>query len=295
MVRKKTVCGIIFDVINVAFLTLFAVVCLYPFLYVIFASFSDSQLLELHRGALFKPLGFSTASYKAVFENDDILTGYINTLFYVVVGTSLNLLMTSLGAYVLAKKDFLWNKILLPMVLVTMFFSGGLIPSFLLVKTIGIYDTRWAVILPTLISTWNLFIMRTNFAAIPQSLEESAQIDGANQILVLFKIVLPLSMPVISVMILYYGVAHWNAWFGAMIYLRDRSKYPLQLMLREILISNSTENMTAGMDLGSADTQRVSETVKYATIIVSTLPILLLYPFLQKYFVKGVMVGAVKG
>lgn len=295
MVRKKSFGSVSFDIFNVLFLCLLSVIALYPFLYVVFASLSNSSLLEAHRGFLYKPLGFSLAAYKAVFENSDIWIGYMNTIFYVVVGTFLNLLMTSLGAYVLTKKDFFWNKLLLPIVTLTMFFNGGLIPRFLLIKAIGLYDTRWAVILSTLISAWNLFIMRTNFASIPDSLEESAMMDGANQFIVFVKIILPLSMPVIAVMILYYGVAHWNSWFDALIFLKDRNAYPLQLILREILIANETDAMTMGMDVGSADTQRVAETVKYATIIVATLPILCLYPFLQKYFVKGVMVGAIKG
>lgn len=295
MIRKKSIGSVTFDAVNVILLTLVALLCLYPFLYVVFASFSDSAALEVHRGTLWGSLGFSTAAYSAVLDNSEVWLGYANTLFYVIVGTALNLFMTSLGAYVLARKDFFWNRVLLPMVLLTMFFSGGLIPTFLLVKKIGLYNTRLAIIMPTLISTWNLFIMRTNFAAIPSSLEESAEIDGANSVVVLLRIVLPLSMPVIAVMILYYGVARWNAWFDALIYLRDRKLYPLQLFLREILIANSTENMTAGMNMDSGDAQRVSETVKYATIVVATLPILCVYPFLQKYFVKGIMVGAVKG
>ncbi len=176
-----------------------------------------------------------------------------------------------------------------------MFFGGGLIPTFLLIKTLGLYDTRWAILIPTAISTWNLFIMRTNFMAIPSSLEESAEIDGANSFTVFARIVMPLSMPVISVMILYYGVGNWNSWFNAMVFLRNRNLFPLQLFLREILIANSTEEMMLSMDVGTADTQRVSETVKYATIVIATVPILCVYPFLQKYFVKGVMVGAIKG
>lgn len=202
MIRQKTFGSRLFDLCNMMVLTLLSLLALYPFLYVVFASFSDSAALEIHRGMLLKPLGFSTAAYQAVFENDEIWIGYLNTIFYVAVGTFLNLVMTSLGAYVLARKNFFWNRALLPMVLLTMFFSGGLIPTFMLIKGLGIYNTRWAVILPTLISTWNLFIMRTNFAAIPASLEESAEIDGANNFVVLLRIVLPLSMPVIAVMVL---------------------------------------------------------------------------------------------
>ena len=178
------------------------------------------------------------------------------------------------------------------MVVFTMFFGGGMIPNFLLIKSLGLYDSRWAIILPGLIGTMNLIIMRSSFMAIPESLEESARIDGANDMVILFKIILPLSGPVIAVMILFYGVGHWNAWFNAMIYLRRRALFPLQLILREILIQNATEEMTLGTDRGA--TAALEEIIKYSTIMVATLPILAVYPFLQKYFVKGVMVGAVK-
>lgn len=296
MVRRKTVGSIVFDSFNVILLISVSLVCFYPFLYVVFASFSGSNMLEYYRGVLWKPLGFSIEAYKAVFQNIEVWTGYGNTIFYVVVGTALSLIMTSLGAYVLARTDFFWNKVLLPLVMFTMFFHGGMIPAFLLVKAIGLYDTRWAVIIPVLINTWNLFIMRTNFAALPKSLEEAAEIDGANGFLVFLRIALPLSTPVIAVMILYYGVGYWNSWFNALIYLRERKYFPLQLILREILIANSTEDMmSSSMNVGASEAKGVSETIKYATIVVATLPILCIYPFLQKYFVKGVMVGAIKG
>lgn len=293
--KKRTGLGVAFDCFNIVIMIALSFIALYPFLYVIFASLSDSAELSLYRGMLFKPLGFSAAAYKAVFEEPDIMTGFFNTLIYVVAGTAINVFMTALGAFVLSRRNFYWNKLLLPMAVFTMFFGGGLIPNFLLIKTLGLYDTRWAILIPTAISTWNLFIMKTNFLAIPASLEESAEIDGANSFVVFAKIVMPLSMPVIAVMILYYGVSNWNSWFNAMVYLKNRNLFPLQLFLREILIANSTEDMILSMDVSTADTQKVSESVKYATIVVATLPILCVYPFLQKYFVKGVMIGAVKG
>lgn len=294
MKHKHSAGSIAFDTLNTIFLILVAFVSLYPFLYVIFASFSQSNLLEYSREILWRPLGFSIEAYKVVFENKDIWTGYGNTIFFVVVGTFLSLVMTSLGAYVTTKKDFFWNKLLIPMAMFTMFFNGGLIATFLVVKSLGLYGSRWAVILLGLISTYNLLIMRTNFAALPSSLEEAAEIDGANSFLVFLRIVLPLSTPVIAVMILYYGVGNWNSWFNAMVYLRERSKFPLQLVLREILIANNT-NATAVVGAGEGEARGVAETIKYATIVVATLPILCVYPFLQKYFVKGVMVGAIKG
>lgn len=295
MVIRKTLGSRVFDFINVAVLTLVSIVTLYPFLYVVFASLSDGSQLETYMGMLWRPLGFSTSAYSMVMKNADVWIGYRNTLFYVVVGTAINLVLTSLGAYVLSRRNFFWNKILTPMTILTMFFSGGLIPTFIVMKGLGLYDSMWSLLLISGINTWNLMIMKTNFASIPQSLEEAARIDGANEFLILTRIVLPLSMPVIAVMILYYGVGHWNAWFNSMIYLRDRSKFPLQLFLREILISSQTSDMMNAMDVGASDAQRVTEAVKYATIVVATVPILCVYPFLQKYFVKGVMVGAVKG
>jgi putative aldouronate transport system permease protein len=293
MVVKKTIGDYIFDTVNVIILMLLTVSTLYPFIYIIFASLSSPSELAAHTGVLLKPLRLTWEAYVAVLKNPLIVSGYRNTLFYVIVGTIYNVLMTSIGAFLLSRKNFFWKNFLTVMVVFTMFFSGGLIPTFLLVQSLGMLDTVWALIIPGAISTWNLFIMRTSFAAIPDSLEESAKIDGANDIVILFKIILPLSMPVIAVMLLYYGVGHWNAWFSAMVYLRRKSLWPLQLILREILIANNTDDMLGG--IGATDREAIGETIKYATISVATLPILCAYPFLQKYFVKGVMIGAIKG
>lgn len=293
MVEKRTIGEVIFDTSNVFFLIFLMVICVYPLLYVVFASFSNSDSLMAHTGMLFGPIGFSGAAYMKVLANPDITSGYLNTIFIVVVGVTLNVIMTAFGAYVLSRKDVYFKEILTKLIVFTMFFSGGLIPVYLTVKGIGLLDSRWALIIPGVISTYNMIIMRTSFAAIPDSLEESAKIDGANDFTILFKIILPLSKPVIAVMILYYGVAHWNSWFNSMIYIRTRSLYPLQLILREILITNSTETMTG--NTSGDNVASVSESIKYATIMVATVPILLIYPFLQKYFVKGVMIGAVKG
>lgn len=283
----------VFDVFNVTLLTLLSVATVYPFLYVLFASLSDPNIVVQTRGLLWYPKGFTTAAYELVFKNPSIISGYLNTFFYVIVGTTLNIFMTSLGAYALSRQNVMWKNPIMFMIVFTMFFSGGLIPSYLLVGNLGLLDTRWAIIIPSAMSAYNLIIMRTSFQGVPVSLEESAKLDGANDFTVLFRIVLPLSMPVVAVMILFYGVGHWNSWFSALIYLRDRELYPLQLILREILISNSTDSMLTGAAGG--DRMPIGETIKYATIIIATIPILLLYPFLQKYFVKGVMIGAIKG
>ncbi|GIN55967.1 carbohydrate ABC transporter permease [Lederbergia ruris] len=282
----------IFDFLNVLFMLVLVFATLYPFLYVLFSSLSDPGLLAKNRGILYLPLGFTVKAYELVFQNPMIIVGYLNTIFYVVVGTTINILLTSIGAYALSRKNAMLTKPIMMFITFTMFFSGGLIPTYLLIGQLGMIDTRWALIIPNAISVWNLIIMRTSFKGIPDSLEESARIDGANDWTILFRIILPLSLPVIAVMILFYGVGHWNAYFDAMIYLRNNDLWPLQLVLREILIENSTDNFITGV--GGGDRYPIGETVKYATIIVATLPILFLYPFLQKYFVKGVMIGSIK-
>ncbi len=303
MVINESVGGKIFNTINTFFLILLSAICLYPIIHVLFASFSEPLELMKHRGLLMKPLGFTVNGYILVFKNPNIINGYINTLFYVIVGTALNLLLTSMGAYALSRRNILWKNAMMFCITFTMFFGGGLIPTYLLVKSVGLINTRWALIIPGLIGTYNLIIMRTSFAAIPDSLEESAKIDGANDFTVLFKIIMPVSKAVLAVILLFYAVGHWNAWFNAMIYLRDRKLFPLQLILREILISNDLQSMsrTGGqaaeaMTQANADTVYLSRVlVQYCTIIVATVPILLLYPFVQKYFVKGVMIGSLKG
>lgn len=293
MTVKRSFGERLFDAGNIAALLLLSALTLYPFLYVLIASLSEPAWVVQQRGLLLYPHGFNFDAYVSVFQNPSILTGYMNTLLIVVFGTALNIAMTSLGAFALSRPNFMWRNHIMFAIVFTMFFSGGLIPTFLLVNDLGLLDSRLALILPVAMSAYNLIIMRTAFLGIPVSLEESAKLDGATDFTVLLRIVLPLSMPVVAVMILFYGVAHWNSWFNALIYIRTRELYPLQLILREILITNNTDSMTTG--IGGGDKMPVGETIKYATIIVSTIPVLCLYPFLQKYFVKGVMIGAVKG
>ncbi|MFD2117703.1 carbohydrate ABC transporter permease [Paenibacillus yanchengensis] len=290
---KRSVGEIVFDTSNVVVLLLLSAITLYPLLYVLIASLSDPAWLVKTRGLIFYPKGMTLEAYKMVFMNPATMSGYFNTIFYVVVGTSLNIVMTALGAYALSRQNVMWKNPIMFGIVFTMFFNGGLIPTFLLVNNLGLLDSRWALILPVAMSAYNLVIMRTAFAGVPVSLEESARLDGANDFTILLRVIVPLSMPVIAVMLLFYGVGHWNAWFNAMIYLRTRDLYPLQLILREILITNSTDTMMTGV--GGGDKMPIGETIKYATIIVATVPILALYPFLQKYFVKGVMIGAIKG
>jgi len=294
MRHEKSIGGYIFDIFNHILMVILVIITLYPMLYVAFASISNPVEIAGYRGILIKPLGFSLEAYKAVFRNPYITTGYLNTLFYVSVGTTINLLMTSMGAYILSRRELYWRKLVTFLIVFTMFFSGGLIPTYLLVKSLGMLNTRWSIIIPNAINVWNLLVMKTSFDNVPTSLIESAKIDGANDFKILFRIVLPVSLPVVAVMILFYAVGHWNAWFAAMIYLRDRNLYPLQLILREILIANDT-NMMIGSNIGNVgEREPISVTIQYATIMVATLPILFIYPFLQKYFVKGIMIGAIK-
>ncbi len=268
---------------------LMALMCLYPMLHVLFASISDPIRLMQHTGVILKPLGFSLEGYKIVLKNPNIPVSYLNTIIYVVVGTSINILMTTLGAYALSREGYMFKKTITLLIVFTMYFNGGLIPNFLLVKALGMYNTIWALVVPGAISTWNLIVMKTCFQAIPVSLEESARLDGANDFVILLKVFLPLSKATMAVMLLFYAVTQWSSWFNAMIYLSDRKKFPLQLIMREILIANSTSGNT--MD---SDVMFLEEVVKYATIIVSTVPVLCIYPFVQKYFMTGVMMGSVK-
>ena len=288
MKKKIAIC----DIVLIVFLTVLCVITIYPVVYVLFGSLSDPLLLEHQKGILYKPLGFSLEAYKLVLRNPSIATGYRNTLFYVCAGTVINMLMTILGAFALTRKDLYIKKFVLILVIFTMQFGGGLIPTYIVVnKVLG--ESVWTQLLPGAVATANLIIMRTGFMSIPDSLEESAKIDGASDWSVLTKIVLPLSKSTLAVIALYYGVAHWNQWFQASVYLRDRELFPLQLFLREILLQNQVEETVVGVASGL--TANMEDVVKYATVMVAIVPVLCVYPFLQKYFVKGVMVGAVKG
>lgn len=280
----------LFDVFNVLFMLSMMVMILIPLLHVVAASFSTPSDYIRHEGLLLHPLNFSTDAYAAVMKNKNILTGYRNTIFIVLVGTSLNLLCTVVAAYCLSRRNVMLNNVMMMAIVFSMYFNGGMIPFYLVVKGVGLNGSIWSLIFPAAVSTYNLIIMRTAMASVPDSLEESAKLDGANHWTILWKIMLPLVKPTIAVICLYYAVAHWNSWFNAMLFIRDRSMYPLQLVLREILIQNDTTAMSAG-----ADDLLIGETIQFATIVVATVPILCIYPFIQRYFVKGVMIGAVKG
>lgn len=290
---KRSLASNLFDIFNVIFLGLIALVCLYPMLHVVFSSLSESNRLIQHEGLLLRPLGFTLKSFEMVFKHPLILKSYVNTFIAVGGSLAVNMLLTLMAAYALSRRNIKVTSLFMKFVIVTMYFSGGLVPLFLAVKSYGLLNNYLALIFPTAINTFNLIILRTSFMEIPYSMEESAKIDGANDFQVLFHVMIPLAMSSIAVIILYYTVQHWNSWFNAMIFLNDRKMFPLQLVLREILIQNDTQSMT--MDVATIDGESYAEAVKYAVIVVATLPILCLYPFLQKYFVKGVLVGAVKG
>jgi putative aldouronate transport system permease protein len=282
----------IFGFANGLALIFFTLLFLYPLWHVLMASFSDPMKLMVHSGPVLYPLGFSLQGYVSVLGNQNILIGYGNTVFYVLAGTLLNLAMTILGAYVLSRKKLGLKKPLKQMFVITMYIGGGLIPNFLLIRYLGLYDSRLSLILPGAINTWNMMIMRTAFSQIPASLEESATLDGASDFTILWRIILPVSTAIIAVMFLYYAVGHWNAWFGAVIYLRDRSKYPLQLFLREILLANTTMGPTGSNPLEGLFL--LEEIIKYCSIVVATVPILAIYPLVQRYFMTGVMLGSLK-
>jgi putative aldouronate transport system permease protein len=283
----------IFAVVNIVLLSGLMLLTAYPLLYVLFASLSDPAQLIASRGALLRPLGLSLDAYRLVLQNPMIAIGYRNTLLYVLGGTLLNVALTCLGAYALSRRNVMFATPVMVMIVFTLFFSGGLIPTYLLVgQTLQMADTPWALIVPTAINTINLIILKTAFESVPVSLEEAARIDGANDFTILFRVVLPLSLPALAVVVLFYAVGHWNSYFPALVYLHSRDLYPLQLVLREILITSNVESMTTAVSSG--DTFEVGQTIKYATIVVATVPILLIYPFLQRYFVKGALIGAIK-
>lgn len=291
---KESISRKIFITFNTLFLVFIGIICFYPMWYVICASFSDPLRLMAHDGLLWLPLSPTLMAYKTILKTDLVWTGYLNTIIIIVSGVALNMFMTILAAYFFSRKGVMHSKKLFLFVLFTMFFNGGIVPTYLMVKWMGLLDNLLVLVLTVAINTNNMIILRTAFYNVPDSLEEAARIDGAGPLVILTKVIMPLILPTMAVIGLYYGVSHWNSWFNASIYITDRKLYPLQLVLRELLISQDSALMSSAMEAEMAKKAMLSETVKYCTITVATVPILCVYPFLQKYFVKGVMVGAVK-
>ncbi|MFD1433022.1 carbohydrate ABC transporter permease [Lacticaseibacillus yichunensis] len=286
----------VFDIVNIVIITIFTLIILYPIIFVIMASLSDPNKI-FDTPLLLWPRGFTLKGYTEVLKNGDILTGFGNAVLYTFAGTMVNLIVTTLGAYPLSRKDFVGKGPITIFFTITMFFSGGLIPTYLVNQQLGILNTIWVMILPGALSVYNMILMRTYFQAnIPNELLESAYVDGANDLQLLWRVVLPLSTPIIAVMAMFYGVGRWNDYYTAMIYLTDRSKFPLQLILREILVQGSFGDTSTALSQGAdAQMMMLKLTMKYSVVIISTLPVMLFYPVVQKYFEKGIMVGAIKG
>ncbi|RJX39177.1 carbohydrate ABC transporter permease [Paenibacillus pinisoli] len=284
----------IFDFIVYAIAAVIMIIVLYPLIFIVSASFSDPAKV-LNGEVWLLPKGVTLEAYESILHNDKIWTGYRNTILYTLIGTVINIIMTILAAYPLSRPDLPGRNVIMVLITLTMFLGGGLIPTYLLVKDLGMVNTMWALIIPGAIATYNLIVMRTYFqSSIPWELQEAAHMDGCSNWRLLFSIILPLSKPILAVMVLFYAVGHWNSFFPALIYLRDEALHPLQLVLREILMISASSAIEGG-SVGLEKQILLSESIKFAVIIVSTLPVLIMYPFVQRHFVKGVMIGSIKG
>ena len=275
----------IFDFCNILFMLCLAFITLYPMYNIFIVSISSAEYI--YAGAVsFIPKGINFDAYRMVFKNDSIWRSFGNSILYTTVGTAINVVCSAMCAYPLSRKDFYGRGFFTLFVAVTMFISGGMIPSYLVVNQLKLINTMWAIVLPGAISTYNMIIMRTFFQNLPVSLQESAYLDGANDITILFKVVLPLSMPIIATMTLFYAVGHWNSYFNAMIYLNSKSKFPLQVLLREIVVAGNMADESSDL---TSNINIIAINFKYAVIVITVVPILVVYPFLQKHFTKGVM------
>lgn len=296
--RKGSRADKIFDIVNVLLMLVLLVIFTWPLWFIIIASISNPTEVWMGNVLLF-PKEITLIAYEKLLEYKNLWVGYGNTIFYTVVGTIVNLALTVCCAYPLSRKDFMPRNILTILILFTMYFSGGMIPKYLVVSELGLLNTRWAMILPGAISVYNMLVMRSYFVnSIPGELQEAAFLDGANSAQYLVKVVLPLSKPVLAVVGLYYGVAHWNDFYTALLYIYDEALIPLQSFLRDMLLTSKIlmENSVGSSDAALVEAQtQLAETLKYSVIVVSSLPVLCVYPFIQKFFVKGMMVGSVKG
>jgi putative aldouronate transport system permease protein len=287
----------IFDIFNALFLFFLVLITLYPFIYVLFASISNPVRMMAHSGLLFRPLGFQLRGYSIVLGNASVKNGYLVTLFIVIAGTLSSMAASVLFAYVLSRRNLMLHRVITFTAIFTMYFSGGMIPLFLVVRGLRLLDNLWSLILPGLISTYNVIILRTAFSAVPHEMEESAKLDGAGSIQTLIAILIPLIMPTIAAISLFYMVGYWNSWTAASIYMKTPQKFPLQLVLRAILLRGEMAESTGGSSMAyeaSVDDALV-QLIKYCTMIVTMIPIVIVYPFIQKFFTKGVMIGAIKG
>ncbi|ONI40500.1 ABC transporter permease [Candidatus Epulonipiscium fishelsonii] len=283
----------VFTVFNYMFFIILSLVMIYPFWHVVMSSLSSADA-AMQGGIFLWPREFTIDTYEQVFKNRSIFTGYVTTLMVTVVGTVLGTFFTATTAYALSKKEMPFSGIFLFLVVFTMLFSGGMIPNYLLIKDLGLINNRWSLILPGLISAYNVIIMKSYFQSIPSSLEESAKIDGANEVIIFLKIILPLSKATVATIALFMAVGYWNDYFSTVLYINDQDKWALQAVLRYMLTNTNQAMQNAGVSVVAA-TNVTATTIKSASIVVATVPILIVYPFVQKYFVKGVMIGGVKG
>lgn len=284
-----------FDYLNYFLMFLIVVITIYPLYYCAIVSISDGAAV-VRGDVIWRPIGFDAKAYDVVFGNDQILGAYANTIYYTALGTVINIVMTAFCAYPLSRPKLKGRKTLNFLCMLTMFISGGMIPMYLQIKSLNLLDTTWAIVLPGAISTYNMIIMRTFFASIPEELHEAAEIDGASQFQVFRRIILPLSQTIMATLVLFYAVGHWNSFMSALLYLEDQNRMPLQIIIRKMVIDSDLASMTtANSSSASSETLLSENKIKYAIVMISVLPMVVIYPFLQRYFVKGVMIGAVKG
>ncbi len=295
MVKKHSFSDLSFDIINRIFMVFCTLVVVYPILYIVSSSFSGANAIIAGRVWLF-PVEPSIKAYQTVFQNKQVITGYTNSIIYTAGGTIISVFLTITAAYPLSRTMLPGRKFFTGMFVFTMLFSGGLIPTYFVVRNFGLIDTRWAIILPNALSVWNLMVTLTYFkTSISEEMFEAATLEGASHLRILYSIVLPLSQAIIAVIALYYAIGIWNSYFDALIYLKSSSKFPLQIILRNILIINQSD-LSMGADMvAMARRQGMADVMKYALIVISSAPLLMIYPFVQKYFVKGVMLGSIKG
>ncbi len=294
MVKKIRFRQAVPDIISSAIAVLLLIIFAYPLLYTLFASVSEPARIRDNGGLLLYPLGFNLRGYKIVFQNQLIWSGILNSVFYMAAGTCLNMFLTAMGGYVLSRKNVMLNPIIMKMIVFTMFFSGGIIPLYLLVSNMMLIDSRLALILPVAVSQWNLILLKTAYCELPGEILESAKIDGCNDFYIMFKIATPLIKPTFMIILMYYAVGHWNSWYSAMVFLRSSDKFPLQLVLREILIINDSSKFINTSVINAEEVLNLSLAIKYCTCVVSMIPMAIMFPLIQRHFTTGVMLGSLK-
>ncbi len=292
---RRSRSDVIFDTIVLIIMIIVMLMCVYPLYFVLIASFSDPNYVLTGQVILF-PKGITLSGYEKILGEEDIWIGYKNTIIYTVLGTTINVILTTTAGYALSRKDLPGRRWILIFIVFTMFFNGGMIPTYMVVKDLHLIDTVWAMVLPTAVQVWNLMIARSFFeTTIPSELLDAAMIDGCRTLRFFTQIVLPVSKAIIAVLVLFYAISHWNTFFNALIYLESEERFPLQIILRNILIQNQPNQSMMDDVATLVERQKAAELIKYGVIVVASVPVLVLYPFVQKYFVTGIMVGSIKG